>query len=209
MPFYDQVIDRSNFVISWTRTPKNDFGVFAKGYTLAANRLAGSLLQAPRFSDYEAYPVVFLYRHALELSLKHVIYRCAELGALRYVDAIGAELHNHHRLSDLMNAAEASLNLLFPGDALLSTLIPACRNTCIDLAAIDPDSFSFRYPMDKKGQYATKTHLTLNLSAVSKHMSSILEDLDTVRFALGCEIDVAQDALYMAIQNSLHSGQHM
>ena len=51
----------------FTPNPQGDFGVFAKGYTLAANRLASLLLEAPRFSDYEAYPVVFLYRHALEL----------------------------------------------------------------------------------------------------------------------------------------------
>ena len=73
MPFYE-ISDTSSFVISFTHDPKGDFGAFAKGYTLAANRLAASLLEGPRFPDYEAYPVVFLYRHALELSLKHIIY---------------------------------------------------------------------------------------------------------------------------------------
>lgn len=73
MPFYDLKNDTSNFVISWTGDAKNDFGVFAKGYISAAEQLANLLLQAPRFSDYEAYPVIFLYRHALELSLKHVV----------------------------------------------------------------------------------------------------------------------------------------
>lgn len=203
MAFYDEVTDASNFVISWTGAPKNDFGVFAKGYTLAANRLAVALLKSPRFSDYEAYPVVFLYRHALELSLKHVVYRCAQLGALRYVDAINDDLHNHHRLPELMNAAAASLDLLFPGDTFLSTLVPACRETCTALAAIDPDSFSFRYPMNKKGVYATERHLVLNLSAVAKRMAQILEQLDTVRFGLNCEIDVAEDAVYAAIHDSL------
>ncbi|MCX6101586.1 MAG: hypothetical protein NTV92_09290 [Candidatus Bipolaricaulota bacterium] len=77
MAFYDEQSDRTNFIINWTATPKGDFGVFAKGYTLAANRLAQLLLEAPRFSDYEAYPVVFLYRHALELSLKQIIYSCS------------------------------------------------------------------------------------------------------------------------------------
>ena len=60
MAFYDEFDNLTNFVISFTPNPKGDFGVFAKGYTLAANRLSGLLLEAPRFSDYEAYPVVFL-----------------------------------------------------------------------------------------------------------------------------------------------------
>lgn len=207
MAFYDSRSDTSNFVISWTGDPKNDFGLFAKAYGSAAERLTQQLLQAPRFSDYEAYPVVFLYRHALELSLKHVIYRCAELGALRAIDSVRDELYNDHKLPDLMEAAAASLNLLFPEDALLVTLIPTCRQTCLEFARIDPYSFSFRYPMDKKGRYATKPHLTLNLSSFAQHMSSVLEDLDTVRFGLGGDIDIAEDALYMAIRSGLRSGE--
>ena len=76
---FDETSDASSFVISFTSDPKGDFGAFAKGYMLAANRLVRLLLEAPRFSDYEAYPVMFLYRHALELSLKHIIYGGAEL----------------------------------------------------------------------------------------------------------------------------------
>jgi hypothetical protein len=203
VPFYDRVNDSSNFVISWTGDPKNDFGVFATGYISAAEHLAKRLLEVPRFSDYEAYPVIFLYRHALELSLKHVIYRCAELGALKEIDSIRNELYNNHKLAELVEAAATSLSILFPGDAMLATLIPRCRDTCCEFSQIDPDSFSFRYPMDKKGRYATKVHLTLNLSSFAVHMSSLLEDLDTVRFGLDGEIDIAEDALSFAIRNGL------
>ena len=207
MPFYRRLSDTSNFVISWTGSPKSDFGVFAKGYLLAAEHLAQALLQRPRFSDYEAYPVVFLYRHALELSLKHVIYRCAQLGALREIDSIRDELHNNHRLPGLMEAADASLSLLFPDDELLSRTIPVCRQTCLELSEIDPDSFAFRYPMDKRGKYTTKLHLTLNLTSFAQHMSSVLEDLGTVGFGLGGEIDIAEDALSIAIRNGLRSNR--
>jgi hypothetical protein len=201
--FYNQKSDTSNFVISWTGDPKNDFGLFAKGYISAAERLAADLLQAPHFSDYSAYPVVFLYRHALELSLKHIIYRCAKLGALRYIDAIANQLHNNHRLPELMAAAAASLELVFPGDSFLAALITGCRQTCIELSAIDPDSFAFRYPMNKKGEYSTPEHLALNLSSFAEHMSELLEELDTVRFGLAGEIDLAEDAVYIAIQRNL------
>lgn len=203
MPFYKRMNDTSNFVLSWTGDPKNDFGVFAKGYVFAAEQLAKRLLQLPHFSDYEAYPVVFLYRHALELSLKHVIYRCAELGALREIESIKDELYNNHKIAELVEAAATSLSILFPGDVMLATLIPRCRETCRELSEIDPDSFSFRYPMDKRGRYATKVHLTLNLSSFAVHMSSLLEDLDTVRFGLNGEIDIAEDALEFAIRNGL------
>lgn len=52
MAFYDKRSDRTNFVTSFMPNSVGDFGIFAKGYTLAADRLAGVLLAAPRFSDY-------------------------------------------------------------------------------------------------------------------------------------------------------------
>jgi hypothetical protein len=102
-----------------------------------------------------------------------------------------------------MATAAKSLDLLFPGDLFLATLIPRCQETCVELNAIDPESFAFRYPMDRRGNYATKSHLVLNLSAFAEHMSALLEELDTVRFGLGGEIDMAQDALYRTIQRGL------
>jgi hypothetical protein len=103
MAFYDQFSDPTNFVISFTPNPQGAFGVFAKGYTLAANRLASLLLEAPRFSDYEAYPVVFLYRHALELSLKHIIYSSVKLAAFKYLDDVDRGLQNSHDLSSTLS----------------------------------------------------------------------------------------------------------
>lgn len=63
MPFYDQIRDHTNFSFSFTSSPKYDFGAFVQGYRYAANSLAKQLIEKGRFRDYEAYPVVFLYRH--------------------------------------------------------------------------------------------------------------------------------------------------
>jgi len=78
----DALNNSSNFVNRFTDNPKNDFGVFARGYFRAASKLAEQLLSKERFPDYEAYPVVFLYRHSLELYLKNIIYSSALLSAL-------------------------------------------------------------------------------------------------------------------------------
>lgn len=206
MTFFNARNDRSNFVMSWTGDPQNDFSVFARGYGRAANHLANKLLESPHFSDYDAYPVVFLYRHALELALKHIIYRSAKLGRLRDLDAIKSALHNNHRLQALMAAASASLDLLFPGDSFLANLIPKCRRTCDELSGIDNDSFTFRYPMDTKGRYPTKPHLVLNLGSIAEHMSALLDELDTVQFGLNAEIDLTEDALELAIRDGLRAG---
>ncbi len=204
MPF-DEISDMSSFVISFTNDPKGDFGAFAKGYTLAANRLAASLLDAQRFPDYEAYPVVFLYRHALELSLKHIIYGGVELAAFRRMDEINEQLKNNHDLVSLSLTAGKVLSLLFPNDEMLGRLKTTVASLCKDWAEIDPGSYAYRYPIDTKGRPSTKKHQVVNLRALSNRMAEVLEDLDTVHFGLDMETYQAQE-LYQILEDFVPSG---
>jgi hypothetical protein len=202
MAFYDELDDPPTFVISFTPNPKGDFGVFAKGYTLAANRLSGLLLDAPRFSDYEAYPLVFLYRHALELSLKHIIFSSVKLAAFKYLDEVDRGLQNSHNLKGLSRTVKALLILLFPKDESLCQAITMVVETCDEFSEIDPRSDGYRYPIDSKGQRSTHKHQVINLRAFADRMSSVLEDLDVIHFGLNIETDVAQE-VYEAVENLL------
>ena len=195
----------SSFVISFTADPKGEFGAFAKGFTQAANRLAASLLEAPRFPDYEAYPVVFLYRHALELSLKHIIYAGVQLAAFRRMDAINEQLKNNHNLVDLARTAGKVLTLLFPRDEMLSRLNATVAAICGDWAQIDPRSDAYRYPIDTKGNPSTKKHQVVNLRSLATKMAAVLEDLDTVHFGLDIETYQAQE-LYEILEQFVPSG---
>jgi hypothetical protein len=194
---FDEFKDASNFVISFTNDPKGDFKVFAKGYTHAANRLAELLLGAPRFSDYEAYLVVFLYRHALELSLKHIIYASTKLAVQRRPDEIDRQLKiklkNTHNLTNLSRAACELLLRLFPKDEYIRRLSSAIAKTCDDWSKIDSGSYAYRYPVDQEGQTSTKWHQTVNLRTLAARMSALHEDLDTVHFGIGYEIEEAED----------------
>ncbi len=208
MAFYDKVSDSTNFVISFTPSPRGDFGVFAKGYTLAANRLVSFLLEAPRFSDYEAYPLVFLYRHALELALKHVIYSSVKLALFKYLDNVNQGLQNSHDLRRLSQIVESLLAHLFPEDEKLCQVVATVTETCHEFSEIDPRSDGYRYPIDSKGQRSTKRHQMVNLRAFADRMSSVLEDLNTIHFGLNIETDAAQEVyeaqgVYEAVKSLL------
>ncbi|MBI2059332.1 MAG: hypothetical protein HYT87_06120 [Nitrospirae bacterium] len=205
MSFY-KASDTSNFVISFTRDPKGDFSAFAKGYTRAANRLAAALLGGPRFPDYEAYPVVFLYRHALELSLKHIIYGGAELAAYRCMDEINEQLQINHNLAELSRVAGKVLSLLFPNDEMLNRVNATVAAICADWSKIDPGSFAYRYPIVTKGLPTTERNQTVSLRALSTHMAAVLEDLDTVQFGLDMETYKAQE-LYGILEQFVPSGR--
>lgn len=193
MPFYDEINDSSNFIISFTSCPKYDFSVYSRGYTQAANCLADLLLQSSHFSDYEAYPVVFLYRHALELSLKHIIYSSSRLAAFQAIDDIDGTLQNSHDLKRLAEMATSSLTRLFPQDESLGELSARVVLISNEFNNIDLRSDGYRYPIDSKGLPSTAKHQCLNLRAFAKHMSSLLYDLDTFHFGLNIETDKAQD----------------
>jgi hypothetical protein len=190
-------------VSSFTRDPKRDFGVYAKGYRMAADQLASALLNAPRFSDYEAYPVVFLYRHALELSLKHIVYSAATLAKYTFTEDVEDSLKNWHNLEGLAQVAEDSIFKVVPGDRSLKELFLEIAKTCRDFSTLDPDSYSFRYPIKRDGKPSTKPHLVVNLTDYAGHLSRLLEVIESTHFALDGEIYIAQDVFSEKIINGL------
>jgi hypothetical protein len=204
MPF-DKISDTSNFVISFTNVPQDDFGVFARGYAMAAKRLAAGLLDAERFADYEAYPVVYLYRHALELYLKQIICGGVGLAALLRMDEINEQLKPNHNLVSLSETAGKVLALLFPDDEVLARLRTNVAALCKDWAEIDPRSDAYRYPIDTKGRPSTKKHQVVNLRELSNRMAEVLKYLETVHFGLHLETCKAQE-LNQILEDFVSSG---
>lgn len=191
MAFYDGV--GSNFVISFMPDPKNDFSVFGRGYHNAASRLAEDLLSRGGFPDYDAYPVVFLYRHSLELYLKNVIYKSALLMAFERMDDIRTTLHNTHNLVILSKKATELIQRLFPHDEDLQLLAQEILKVSSEFSDIDPGSFGYRYPIDKKGHFSTKPHQVVSLEAIYRTMNELLESMYTLDFGLQIVTDQAQE----------------
>jgi len=187
MAFYNKIKNKYNFVISFTDNPKEDFGIFAKGYFNAALQLAESLFSKQNFPDYEAYPVVFLYIHSLELYLKNIIYKAAIIIAFKNIEGIDKKLYNNHDLKFLSKKATDILNLIFQKDKDIKNISNEILEICTEISAIDKDSYSYRYPIDKKGKHSTKRHQVVNLGAFASSMNDFLEKLDNINFGLDFE----------------------
>lgn len=118
------------------------------GYFEAAERLVASVSEDARCAGRLAYPILFLYRQALELSLKQVV------GA--YGPAVGvAPIWSSHDLEKLWQAhAQVAQRLgakQDPADAVVGELIR-------EFAEADPASYHFRFPVDTKGQPIPVAH---------------------------------------------------
>lgn len=190
MAFYFDADDRTCFQLY--SLGSDSFHIYATGYRRAAECLAESLLKRHRFSDYEAFPVVFLYRHALELDLKHCICQAAKFASLRGIEGALPGLQKTHDLAKLATVAGGVLRMVWAKDGLLSDLLPELLRTCGELSDIDRTSMSFRYPSDNEG--FPYERVTVALRTFSRHLSSVLELIDTVAFGLEGEVYIAEEA---------------
>lgn len=194
MSFYDATDNFSSFSIGFGRDPKDQFGIFAKGYANAAATLAKDLLlREYRPRDYEAYPIVFLYRHALELSLKNILLTPGLLIAFKGIKHLESQLYTTHDLVKLSGLVAAMLRGLFPDDNQLEQISQNMLGIAAKFAKIDPGSFAYRYPTDKNGNHSTPLNQTVSLQAFHATMSQLLGDLEVIDFGINVETDIAQE----------------
>ncbi|MEM8543013.1 MAG: hypothetical protein AAGF66_03345 [Cyanobacteria bacterium P01_H01_bin.119] len=203
MAFYDTASgDFSEFSISFTHNPLSDFGIFAKGYRTAARttttQIINQLQKDRRFSDYLAYPVVFLYRHSFELYLKNIIYWAILLVNLRGTE-VEEKLQNTHDLTSLADKAKNFFFRAFPEENGFRDIFDNITITAKEFSNIDPNSYSYRYPVDTTGNHSTNQKQSISLAAFANHMENILEELDTISFGLNVECSIAnEDRQYIA-----------
>ena len=126
----------------------------ALGYKHAADDLVDTISSAHRGQEWRAAPVLFLYRHYVELHLKSLLLDAGEL-----LDD-QQQVPPQHYLLVLWKRVRALLLKVESdeSDRLSAAAGPAApwllRVDAIvaQLDAVDPSSFAFRYPVDNKGQ---------------------------------------------------------
>ena len=183
-------LDTFNIVSSFSDNPKYDFGIYAKGYRKAAKSLSDKFLSQNGFSDYEGYPIVFLYRHAFELNLKNIIYSGIRLLSLKDREAINdSKFYNNHNLNTLAEAGAKILTTLFKNDLALDSEIKNMLSIASDYSDLDYNSFSYRYPIDTNGDYSTERNQIINITSLTVTMEGLLDSIEAINFGLDIETD--------------------
>jgi hypothetical protein len=138
--------------VSMPRNPQGSWLAYAKAYKSAADNLVSEHRKSAREAD--AYPIIYLYRHYLELELKSIIALGCVAESVEEQDDDARtrvqEILRTHDLSILCNACwDACIRALDVNDEFLEIFV-AFENCVLELASHDPGSFAFRYPIDKK-----------------------------------------------------------
>jgi HEPN domain-containing protein len=116
-----------------------DWDAYAEAFKLGAETLLRHVFESRMHLDLLIFPVVFLYRQYVELRLKELI------EVTRHLDTEDRQTHD---LARLWRKVRPELEQLFPGSI---DHLDAAEQKISELAALDPRSFTFRYPQDRTG----------------------------------------------------------
>ena len=177
--FFEPIPAHGNVVFNFRGRAINDLRVFAAGYHEAGKALISQMASSSGYRDYEGYPILFLYRHGLELYLKAIVYRGAQLAGVIADEKIATEkLWSRHELTPLLPHVEGIFKSVgwewdFEVSGLKSfddftTLLEAIER-------LDPRSYCFRYPVNTKGEAALPNHFIVNVISFGRKMDPVLE----------------------------------
>ena len=159
--FFSRERFHGNVVLNFMRFPKGELAAYARAYHEVAQHLV-KRIASTHYRDPDACPIVFLYRHAVELYLKAVILwgnSILQLNGKPIV--VHKNIFAEHRLGVLLKSVEPILRfqgwLDNWGNPHFKNFQDA-KKLIKELEEFDPRSYSFRYPVDTTGKNATLPH---------------------------------------------------
>jgi hypothetical protein len=186
------------FQILSERTPRSSEGrwlEYARSYKRAADALVVEAARDTQVPEVDSFPVVFLYRHYLELELKSIVALDCVLRTVReqrddatkrVVEAC-LRSHNLIRLVDACREACTRASLLHDGFVESFQAFAACVG---EIASHDPGSFAFRYPVDKK------------LKPTLRHLERIdLQHLKSMIDKMGCFASLIRHSIQQNLES--------
>ena len=159
---------------------------YALGYKEIADMVVDRLMECRSMPDYQAYPIIFLYRHYLELRLKELLMAASEL-----IDEY-AETPMDHKLLPLWEKIRPHLERVWGDERSLAHHDDiAARLTEFD--AVDPGSFAFRYPEDTKGNPVLQELRVINVRRVRDVVMAISHVLDGSSMSIDHHLDMKHE----------------
>lgn len=154
-----------------------------EGYKLAADKLVKTIEAGGHDQDFLVFPIVFLYRHHLELLLKDL--RAAGWRLYDWDPKVKAD----HKLPSLWKDCRKVIVKTWPNAPRADADI--VEQLIAEFDAIDPNSTAFRYALSMKGEKSLPDDLThLNLRHLRETMDSLSLFLQASLAGVGVSLDL-------------------
>lgn len=154
----------------------NKWESYATGYRIAAEVLARKVLDEMNNRDTLIFPIVFLYRHYLELRFKEII----EQGCLLVDES--SNLKKHHDLFELWKEVKRLIATIWPESPPQSFY--KVDKVITDFCSVDRLSDGFRYPIKKNGENTLNGIKRINLRNFYEAMQPVVEILEGITFGI-------------------------
>lgn len=178
MPLFTEGEYRHLVAINFLGNPKNRLDLYADAYHKAGKTLARRYGNRSSPRDYAACPVVFLYRHALELYLKAFLVSGNKLLAIRGKPSLNPDpLKTGHRLMALLPGFERITDELGWNWNMGVTGLRSKQDFVALLSefdSVDGGSFSFRYPTNKDGNPSLPKGFRFSLKIFAAALDKLL-----------------------------------
>ncbi|HEX7151291.1 MAG TPA: hypothetical protein VF618_07365 [Thermoanaerobaculia bacterium] len=193
-----------------------EFGMMAEAYREAAQAAVNALSEDEVFTHsistaqgFRAYPVIFLYRQALELTLKGIIVAGSELMAYQGSEIDLVTLYHNHNFekmrADVERVFEAmgwDWNLGIAG----FTTINDFRRVLAEFDEFDGTSAVCRYPVNTDGSPSMKQERCINLFDFAMTIDALLEVLEHTPGTIHA---LAEDYLNYAAEAAHHESSYV
>jgi hypothetical protein len=157
---------------------------YREGYRRGARQLVEYVCSESRDQDFLVYPIIYLYRHHVELALKRLLPLTADLAGENLSEKCLRDL-DQHRIDELWNNLKHFLKTekirKHCGVAIAAEDFAGLNSYIQQLSKIDPDAQAFRYSHLKTGEASLPETLThVNLAVFGDHMESLCNYLDCI-----------------------------
>lgn len=168
-----------NALINWSGNPVEDLIAYAHSYRSAAMNLV-AFREGRKYGaiDEGALPILFLYRHSMELYLKAIVYKAAILSINQ--GEIGAALDRLWSLHELSKLAELAKPAISSAERWLTSngeLNSKIFEFAEQVDAVDSGSYSFRYPVTRRGKATLPRAFMTNIFVFSEYIERVLDDV--------------------------------
>lgn len=171
-----------DIILNLGQNPKDQLHRQAEAYHRAGKVLVGRYKTLDGHPDFEAYPIVFLYRHSIELFFKSILLLGTQLGRLldeELIQTPESKLFSGHGLRCHLPTLKAIFAVVGWEEAWekVGFAKDEFETIITELDKVDPQSFAFRYTLNKDGTSSLPPHFSFDLLHFATVLNEILDNL--------------------------------
>jgi hypothetical protein len=176
--------------LDWLKGFRIDDSWYAEAFKNAGDKIIAELKGRRDRMHRDLYfiPVAYLYRHCLELKLKHLIHLCIDVGLVRDTKK-AKEVLGDHGLHPLWNIAKAGLRKRWPNGP--SDVLSGAEHVIQQFHSIDESGQNLRYSLDTSRK---RTIDRLPSSVDLAHMRKVVDA--TYRLLNGCQMEFENEITF-------------